>query len=202
MEQTKKVGLYVRVSSTEQSVGMQEDELLEYAKSRGWSVFRVYKDSATGTNDKRQALRDVMKDAKARRFDILAVWKLDRFFRSLKGMVLTLQELSDLGIEFVSLRDQIDLTTASGRLMLHLLSAFAEFEASLIRERVKAGIAHAKAKGKRMGRPPVRCDSQALNALISRGASIREAARRLGISPTSVSRRVSKTHANGDGVSQ
>ena len=95
----------------------------------------------------------MLKDARSKRFDVVLCFKMDRLCRSLRDLVITLQDLTELGVEFVAIKDQIDLTTASGRLMTHLLGAFAEFEASLIRERVMSGLANAKAKGKKLGRP-------------------------------------------------
>ena len=125
----------------------------------------------------------------------MLAWKLDRLFRSLKDLVITLQDLSELGVDFISLKDNIDMTTSSGRLLTHLLGAFAEFEASLIRERVKAGLAHAKSKGQRLGRPKVRDDTR-IEELRAQGLSIQAIADRLGVSKAAVQRAltaVSKT---------
>lgn len=188
-----RVAIYVRVSTQEQSCELQREELSRFTAARGWEVVGVYEDKATGTDGKRPMLQALLSDARARKFDILLCWKLDRVFRSLKGLVTTLQELSELGIEFVSLKDQIDMTTASGRLMTHILAAFAEFEASLIRERVKAGLENAKRKGTKLGRPKTR-DDGAILTLRSEGLSHREIARRLGLSKGSVQKALAGGH--------
>lgn len=183
----QRVALYTRVSTQDQSCELQRRELQDYAVARGWEVCKVFEDKATGTNTKRPMLNALMKDSKERRFDIVVVWKLDRFARSLKDLVIMLQEFTDLGIQFVSLRDNIDLTTSSGRLMMHMIGAFAEFEASLIRERVRAGLNNAKAKGKRLGRPKAR-DDRSIQMLRTQGLSIRKIAKELRTSVGSVQR--------------
>ncbi|HAR41982.1 MAG TPA: resolvase [Bdellovibrionales bacterium] len=170
-----RVAIYLRVSTQDQATELQQRELTAYVQARGWVVFKTYEDKATGTTANRAMLKAMLTDARLRRFDRIIVWKLDRFARSLKDLVTMLQELSELGIEFISLRDNIDLTTSSGRLMMHMIGAFAEFEASIIRERVRAGIANARAKGKRLGRPKTR-DDGTIKALRRQGLSIRSIA--------------------------
>lgn len=123
-----------------------------------------------------------MEDARRRKIDIILVWRLDRFGRSLKQLVVSLDELKTLGVGFVSLKESLDFTTPTGRLMLHLLGAFAEFEKDLIRERVIAGVAHARAKGKRLGRPNGNVDLQMLLGLRQQGFSIREISKEMNIS--------------------
>jgi len=182
-----RAALYLRVSTQDQSCELQRRELLAFAEARGWNVVEVFEDKATGTNGNRPQLKAMLAQARARRIDLVIAWKLDRLFRSLKDLVVTLQDLSEVGVGFISLKDNIDMTTSSGRLMTHLLGAFAEFEASLIRERVRAGLAHAKAKGKRLGRPKTRNDAQ-IQSLRGSKLSIREIARRLGISKGAVQR--------------
>ena len=181
----KRCALYCRVSTQDQSTQLQQRELEEFAKHRGWTVVQVFTDKASGTNRNRPQLKAMMMAVRCRHVDIVLCWKLDRFFRSLKDMVVTLQELTDLDVAFVSLKDQIDLTTASGRLMMHLLASFAEFEGALIRERVCAGLANAKRKGRRLGRPKTRDDEKIL-ALRAEGLSHRQIAAQLGISKGSV----------------
>lgn len=177
----KRAGIYCRVSTDEQSTDLQVQELKEYAIARGWTIFRIYEDKATGTNKNRPMLKELMRDAGARKLDTVLCWKLDRFARSLKDLILMIQEMSELGVDFVSLKDQIDLTTAAGRLMVHIIGAFAEFEASIIKERVKAGLKAAKANGKRLGRPKLR-DDDAIHLLRTQGVSIRKIAAQLGVS--------------------
>lgn len=126
-----------------------------------------------------------MQAARRKEFQVLIVWKMDRLFRSLKDLILTLQELEDLGIAFISLKDSIDLTTSAGRLMMQIIGAFAEFEASVIRERVRAGLKNAKAKGKCLGRPRLRDDSK-IHSLRSEGFSIRAISKKLRIATSSV----------------
>lgn len=188
MEKKLRCAIYLRVSTMDQKTDLQHDELKSYCAARGWTVTQVYEDKATGCNTNRTHFQKLMKDAHARRFDVLAVWKLDRFARSLKDLVNHLQELTDLGIGFVSIKDAgVDLTTPTGRLLTHLLSAFSEFEASLIRMRVKAGLDNAKRKGKKLGRPKVRDDDR-IRALRAQGLSIRAIARQAGVSAMAVQR--------------
>lgn len=185
MSKQKRVGAYLRVSTNDQSTEMQRREIEQYLAARGWESVSFYEDKATGTTAERPMLKELLRDARSRKIDVVIVWKLDRFFRSLKGLVLTLQEFSELGIDFVSLKDGIDLSTSAGRLMTHIIGAFAEFEASVIRERVRAGLANAKAKGKTLGRPKNRNDAQ-IHALHVQGLSLRKIARQLNISLGSV----------------
>lgn len=187
MEKRKRVAIYARVSTLDQSTSNQREELTAYAKNRGWEIYRVYEEKLSGASDKRPEFQRMMADARQRRFDVCLCLKLDRMYRSTKGMLQTLEEFNELGVEFVSLRDQIDLTTATGKLMAMLLSAVAEFERSLILERVKTGIIHAKAKGVRFGRPVSRDDGR-IRALRSQGKSYRQIAKQLGVSTGAVQR--------------
>jgi len=133
---------------------MQTRELLEYCEHRGWQVAGEYVDAGvSGAKDSRPELNRLMGDAHRRRFDTILVWKLDRFGRSLRHLVNALADLEARGIAFVSLRDNLDLSTPSGRLMFQIIGAMAEFERALIAERVKAGMRNARAKGRRIGRP-------------------------------------------------
>lgn len=136
----RKIGVYLRVSTDKQDLSMQKAQLLDYCKARNWDELSIYQDIGTGTNANRYGLKNLMSDAKTRKIDIILIWKLDRLFRSLKDLVVTLNDLDELGVMLISLKDQIDMTTSTGRLMTHLLGAFAQFEADLIKSRVKAGI--------------------------------------------------------------
>lgn len=185
MHRMNRVAIYVRVSTKEQSVDLQLSEINRFLMARGWGAHCVYQETASGTTVARPELRRLLKDASERKFDILICWKLDRLFRSLKDLVSTLQQFSDLGIAFISLKEQIDMTTASGRLLTHLLGAFAEFEASLIKDRVNAGLAEAKRKGTRLGRPRT-VDAESVFILRRQNLSMSEIAKRLGISKASV----------------
>ena len=154
MEKGKRVAIYGRVSTADQSVDMQASELTDYALNRGWQIVDRYLDcGVSGSKESRPALNRLMNDARQRKFDILLVWKIDRFGRSLKHLVNSLAELENVGVAFVSLRDSLDLSSPAGRLMAQLLGAISEFERSLITERVRAGIRNARAKGRRLGRP-------------------------------------------------
>ena len=134
---TKRCCIYLRVSTSEQDTTMQRRDLVEYADAREWSVVHIYEDKATGTNLNRKELKELQSAARQRSFDVLLVWKLDRIFRSIKDCLNNLHEFGELGVEFVSLKDSgIDMTTPSGKLLLHILAAFAEFEASIIKMRV------------------------------------------------------------------
>ena len=188
--QPLRVALYARVSTSngQQDPEMQLRELREFCERRGWSVVREYVDRISGSKDSRPALNQLMSDAGQRKIDTILVWKLDRFARSLKMLVTSLSELEALGVAFVSLRDNLDLSTPSGRLMFHVIAAMAEFERALIQERVKAGVANARAKGKRIGRPGNKLNPTAVFALRSSGASIRAIAVQLESSVGTVAR--------------
>lgn len=153
----KKVLIYARCSTTrDQKPEVQIEQLKKFVTARGWNIVEEIIDAGySGTTDNRPGLKKLMKMVRSREVDVVAVVKLDRLFRSLKSMVNTISEFSDLGVEFVSTKDQIDLTTSAGKLLLHLLSSFAEFEADLIRERTLLGLDHAVSQGKTLGRPPV-----------------------------------------------
>jgi DNA invertase Pin-like site-specific DNA recombinase len=144
--------LYARVSTTDQHTDNQIAELRQYCGSHGWTLTREYVDhGVSGAKERRPALDELVRDAKRRRFDTLICWRLDRLGRNLRHLVLLLEELQALGISFVSLGEGIDATTPAGRLQMHLLAALSEFERGRIQERVRAGLARARANGKRLG---------------------------------------------------
>ena len=148
-----RVGLYARVSThDQQTIKLQLESMRQYAKHRGWHIAFEVKDIKSGAKERfrREAL---LKSARRREIDVIVVWKLDRWGRSLADLVASLSELNELGVGFVSLTEALDLTTPSGRAMAGLLAVFAEFERDLLRERVKAGIAQARKDGKPHGRP-------------------------------------------------
>jgi DNA invertase Pin-like site-specific DNA recombinase len=168
-----RVALYARVSTlNNQDPEMQLAELREYAERRGWHIVEEFTDQGvSGCKESRPALNRLMSDACRRRFDAVLVWKIDRFGRSLKHLVNALAELAALGVAFISLRDNLDLSTPSGRLMFQIIGAMAEFERALIQERVRAGIRNARAKGRQLGRPRVIVDASRVAALRARGNS-------------------------------
>src|SRR5271167_3068115 len=150
--------IYARVSTNGkgQDPEMQLTELREFVSKRGWQVVGEFVDvGISGSKDHRPQLDAMMRLAKARKVDVIVCWKLDRFGRSLRHLVDALAELQSVGCDFVSLRDNLDLTTPAGRMCFHVIGAMAEFERELIRERVKAGLAHARSKGRVGGRPVV-----------------------------------------------
>jgi DNA invertase Pin-like site-specific DNA recombinase len=185
-----RVALYSRVSTNHgQDPELQLRELREYAASRGWKIMQEYVDQGvSGSKDSRPALNRLMSDAHQRKIDAVLVWKLDRFGRSLRHLVNALAELEALGVAFISFRDNLDLSTPSGRLMFQIIGAMAEFERSLIQERVKAGLRNAKAKGQRLGRPRADVDKAEVEALRSSGASWRAVAEKLGVGVGTVHR--------------
>jgi DNA invertase Pin-like site-specific DNA recombinase len=185
------VALYARVSTFNgQDPEMQLSELREYAVRSGWEIAAEYVDvGVSGAKDSRPELNKLMAEAHLRRFDAVLVWKIDRFGRSLKHLVTALADLEAYGVAFVSLSDNLDLSTPSGRLMFQIIGAMAEFERALIQERVRSGLRNAKAKGKRLGRPTAQiADSQILEMLAA-GQSMAKIGSKLGVSAATVCRR-------------
>ena len=186
---TLRVGLYARVSTLDQqTLPLQIRAMREYAFKRGWTIVTQIKEVGSGgaQRERREVLLAV---ARRREVDVVLVWRLDRWGRSVADLVSTLQELQHLGVGFVSLTEALDLTTPGGRAMAGLLAVFAEFERDILRERVRAGLAHARLKGKRLGRPPsVVHNAAEVRKLSRQGISKSEIARRLEIGRTSVRR--------------
>jgi DNA invertase Pin-like site-specific DNA recombinase len=183
-EDASLIALYARVSTVNghQDPEMQLRELREHARLRGWQIVGEYIDrGVSGSRESRPALNRLMADAHARKFDAVLVWKIDRFGRSLKHLVNALADLVALGVAFISLRDNLDLTTPSGRLMFQIIAAMAEFERALIQERVKAGLRNARAKGKTLGRPRRIVNVDKIAALRLQGESWRAISDRLGV---------------------
>ena len=189
---TLRAALYARVSTDEQSPDLQVEELRRLAGQRGWSVVDEYVDhGVSGAKESRPALDRLLADAQAGKLDLVAVWKLDRLGRSLQHLLRTLDSLSGWGVQFVSARDSgIDTTSPSGRLMLHMLAAFAQFERDLLRERVIAGVRRAQAQGKLCGRKKVEIDLRPAVAMLDKGHGIKTTARSLGVSVSTLRRRL------------
>lgn len=182
---TTRVAIYARVSTTGngQSPEMQLRELREYCERRGWQIAGEYIDvGISGAKDRRPELDRMMADAHKRRFDVVAVWKFDRFARSVSHLLRALDTFRVLGIEFVSLSESLDTATPAGRMVFTVLGAVAELERSLIAERVRAGLRNAKAKGKKLGRPRVAVDVTRIAHLRSQGRSWPQIAAELGLS--------------------
>ena len=192
MKGKKKVGIYIRVSTQDQSTKAQENELREFAKNRAWEVTRVYSDTISGTTKSRPGLDELMSDARKRKFAAVLVWKFDRFARSLRHLVTALEEFKGLGIDFISATEGVDTTVPSGELVFQIFGAIAQFERTLICERVRAGLTEAKRKGKQLGRPPIRklthIDVQKIRAARKKGITLRKLATQFGASLWSVHR--------------
>ncbi len=184
-----RVALYARVS-TKNNGQDPETQLLalrEYAQARGFEIFFEYVDvGISGSKEKRPALDRLMDDAKKRRFDAVLVARFDRFARSTRHLVLALEEFQALGVDFISLSESIDTSTPMGKMVFVVISAVAELERSLIRERVVMGLQRAKAQGRRIGRPAVHLDSNELQALRGKGLSFRAIAKQCGVSHPTV----------------
>src|SRR3984885_13491386 len=186
-----RTAIHARVSTSNngQDSSMQTCELREYCKLRGWKFAGQYVDEGiSGTKDSRPELNKLMADAHRRRFDAVVVWRFDRFARSVSHLLRALEAFNALGIEFVSLSEQVDTSTPTGKMVFTVLGAVAELERCLIAERVKAGLRNARAKGKHLGRPRVHVDAARIGALRAHGRSWREITAELGISKGSAQR--------------
>ena len=184
-----RVGLYARVSSHDQkTLPMQMRAMREYTLKRGWAITMRIKEIGSGASE-RELREKLMAAARRREIDVVMVWRLDRWGRSLADLVVSLQELAELGVGFVSLTEALDLTTPAGRAMAGLLSVFSAFEREILRERVLAGLAEARINGKRLGRPRTAALQESQICKLHRaGVAKAEIARRLQIGRTSVRR--------------
>ncbi len=154
---TKLAALYVRVSTNEQDTGAQERALREYVQRREWKMQKVYRDQGvSGASSNRPALNELLKACRRGSVDVVVVWKFDRFARSLNALISGLEMCRALGIDFVSVTEAVDTSLPAGELVFQMIGAVAQFERSLIAERVKSGLANARANGKVLGRPPLR----------------------------------------------
>ena len=191
-----RAGLYARVSSNDQqTIPLQIRALREYAARRGWTVAMQVKEIGSGASA-RELREQIVEAARRRDIDVVLVWRLDRWGRSVTDLLATLQELDHLGVGFVSLTEALDLTTPAGRAMAGLLAVFAEFERELLKERVRAGLAHARQNGKQLGRPATAAlHADEVRKLHRAGVSKVEIARRPQIGRTSV-RRVLATYSS------
>ncbi len=186
-----RTAIYARVSTSNngQSPEMQLRELREYCEHRGWQVAGEYVDvGVSGSKDSRLELNRLLADAHKRRFDSVVVWKFDRFARSVSHLLRALETFKALGIEFVSLSEQVDTSTPTGKMVFTVLGAVAELERSLIAERVRAGLRNARAKGKRLGRPKVAVPLDKVAALRASGQSYASIATVLGVGEGTVRR--------------
>jgi DNA invertase Pin-like site-specific DNA recombinase len=170
---TQRTALYARVSTLAgQDPEMQLRELRQFASARGWHVIGEYVDTGiSGSVESRPELNRLMEDAWKRRFDVVAVWRFDRFARSTKHLLTALEEFRALGIQFISYTENIDTTTPLGAAVFTIVAAVATLERDLIRERVRAGLRNARSKGKRLGRPKAYVNADRIAALRASGAS-------------------------------
>src|SRR5919107_1833219 len=182
----KRAAIYARVSTIDrgQDPETQLRQLREYADRRCFSLIEEYVDHSSGSRNDRERYRAMLDAARKRRFDVLLVWRYDRFARSMRELVNALSEFEGLGIDFISYNEGADTTTPQGKLLFGIMASLAEFERSLIAERVKAGMARAKAQGKQMGRPrlPEARRREILELLKEGKLSRRAIGKRVGVS--------------------
>ena len=189
----KRVGIYARVSTDDQSTENQLLDLRRYIEQRGWRIGKEYIDhGVSGAKDRRPALDELMTDARKRRFDIVLVTKFDRFARSAKHLLNALDEFASLGIDFCSLQDSVDTTTPYGKAMFTIIGAMAELERELIRSRVKNGVQKARERGKAIGRPKADFDVEKAALLYKGGQSYSAIGKLLSVSRVTVARALNK----------
>lgn len=180
----KRAAVYLRCSTKSQETEMQEVELTDYVSRRGWE-YKIYRDAGqSGAKESRPALDSLLSDVRKRRVDVLVVWALDRLARSLKQLLSIAEECRSLGVDLVSLKQNVDTTLPAGRLTFQVLGAVAEFEREMLRTRVKAGLEIARRNGKRLGRPALRhfdsAEKAEIRLLRKKGASVRSLAKQYG----------------------
>jgi DNA invertase Pin-like site-specific DNA recombinase len=182
-----RVAIYARVSTLDQSTDSQLLDLRRYVSERGWTSFKEYVDEGiSGTKDSRPALNELMDDARKRKFDMVLVWRFDRFARSTRHLINALEEFKNLKIDFVSYQENIDTSSPLGSAIFTIISAVAQLERDIIAERVKAGLRRAVANGKKLGRPKLNVDVEEVHRLRAQGLSLRDIAKRTGVSRTTV----------------
>src|SRR5271169_148039 len=182
-----RIGIYARVSTKDQSCELQVRDLRAYCAARGFDLVREYVDvGQSGAKDSRPELNKLMDDARKRQFDVVVCWLFDRFARSTKHLLSALEEFRSLGIQFISYQENVDTSSALGQALFTIVSAVAQLERDLIRERVSAGIRNARANGRRFGRPRVEADLEEICQLRAEGFSLRKIAAKLGIADGTV----------------
>ena len=186
-----RTALYARVSTNDkgQDPEVQMREMREFCPRRGWEIVDAYVDAGiSGSKERRPQLDRLIADARRRKFDAVLVYRFDRFARSMRQLVNALAEFQSLGIEFVSLHEGVDTSTPDGRLVFGIMASIAEFERELIRDRVRSGIRHARAKGKRLGRPRIHVNAARIANLRHQDRSWSEIAAETGLSTGTVRR--------------
>jgi DNA invertase Pin-like site-specific DNA recombinase len=185
----RRAARYIRVSRIDQRPALQADETAELIDRRGWQLVDTFLDQGvSGAKASRPELDRMMAAARRGKFDVLVVWRSDRLFRSLHHMVAALAELTALGIAYLAVTEPFDTTTPQGRLLIHMVSAFAEFERGILQERTRAGLAAAKRRGVRLGRPPAHIDIFKAKAMRAQGKSLRAIGRHFGIGASTLHR--------------
>lgn len=185
----KKVAIYMRVSTATQTVENQRLELEAYCQRQGWIISQTYEDAGiSGSNFDRPALQQMLKDAAKGKFDVLMVWKIDRLARSTADLLNILQQLTSLGVDFISTTQSIDTTTSMGRMVVVFLAAVAQFEKETIVERVKCGLQRAKSEGVQLGRPRVGFDVNRVLSMKSEGYSWKQISKELKVSSATIRR--------------
>ncbi len=193
MKLEKRVAIYARVSTKDQNVDMQLNDLERYSKERGFKIYKVYKDNGvSGTKDTRPGLNHLMNDAKKRKFDTVLVWRFDRFARSTKHLVNALYEFRNLSIDFISYQENIDTSSPLGEAIFTIISAMAKLERDIIAERVKGGLRRAQANGKKLGRPKNNVDTDKIVEYRKQKKSIRQIASEMNLSNNLVFRTLQK----------
>lgn len=206
MSTTKRVVIYARVSTDDQDPQLQLDELREHVSRRGWTLVGEYVDHGiSGTQDRRPKLDEMMARVRRGGVDVVLVWKFSRFARSVRHLVACLDEFRELAIDFCSMTEQIDTTTAAGKLLFHIIAAVDEFFIDVLKENTRAGLRVARRKGKRLGRPRAerrhadqkghRLDVDEARTLIGRGDSLRSTAKRLGVPESTLRRALARAGA-------
>src|SRR5271157_4143663 len=183
MNSSMRAAIYARVSTKDQSCDMQMRDLRAYCAARGFTIIREYIDiGQSGAKDSRPELNELMADARKRKFEAILVWRFDRFARSTKHLLLALEEFRSLGIQFISYQENIDTSSPLGQALFTIVSAVAQLERDLIRERVKAGLRNARLKGKTLGRPMRAVDRDRILQMRAEGQSLEQIAAKLGVS--------------------
>src|SRR5215472_12310687 len=185
-----RAAIYIRISTGDQNPDLQRNELPEYCQRRGWVLVETYEDHMSGAKDRRPNLDRLLADVRRRKFDVVIVWRFDRFARSTSHLLRALEEFQSLGIDFVSLQEAIDTSTPAGKMVFTVLGAVAELERSIIRERVMAGQRAAKRRGVRFGRPNVDVDVNKVSKLRKSGLSWRAIAAETGLAKDTLRRAV------------
>jgi DNA invertase Pin-like site-specific DNA recombinase len=186
-----RIAIYARVSTKDQSCDLQLRDLRAYCSARGLTLTQEYVDTGfSGAKDSRPALNELVAAARKRKFDVIVVWRFDRFARSTKHLLLALEEFRSLGIQFISYQESIDTNSPLGQALFTIVSAVAQLERDLIRERVSAGIRFARESGKQLGRPQASVSRERILELKATGASIRTIAKELGVGYGTVRKRL------------